>query len=130
MYEMHPALSFKTGCYRYISFVCLDGITKGNKRWISEHFVECYTRQINWREGPLEFPLPSACWPDTRQRLCHCRLGTSHQLLLPSFQHKVITKKVVADKLCTKPSLPSATLGKVFAERYRGADTRQRALFR
>jgi hypothetical protein len=35
---------------------------------------------------------------------------------LPSAREKVLGKEGFADALCAKPSLPSATLGKAFAE--------------
>jgi hypothetical protein len=64
-----------------VSFVCLDGIEKTNKKLYTGHFVECYTRQ----RGALpsvravalgKEPIPShwysffaeCCGPSTRQR--------------------------------------------------------------
>jgi hypothetical protein len=39
---------------------------------------------------------------------------------LPSAREKVLGKEVFADALLAEPSLPSATLGKVFAECFYG----------
>jgi hypothetical protein len=39
---------------------------------------------------------------------------------LPSVRQKVLGKEGFADALCAEPSLPSATLGKDFAERFYG----------
>jgi hypothetical protein len=72
-------------------------------------------------------PLPSVIL-DTRQRsrlhhlvavtatfLCRVLPGT-RQTSLPSAREKVLSKEGFADALFTEPSLPSATLGKAFAE--------------
>jgi hypothetical protein len=39
---------------------------------------------------------------------------------VPSAQEKVLGKEGFADVLCAEPSLPSATLGKAFAECFSG----------
>jgi hypothetical protein len=43
-------------------------------------------------------------------------LSDTWQTYLPSAQGKVLGKEGFADALCVEPSLPSATLGKAFAE--------------
>jgi hypothetical protein len=46
-----------------------------------------------------------------------CRvLPDTRQTSIPSAREKVLGKEGFADALCAEPSLPSATLGKVFAE--------------
>jgi hypothetical protein len=173
-----------------ISFVCLDGIGKINKKVCTGHFAECNTRQSTSlpsvrtialgkepRPGhqyrffaecngfgtrqrstlcgvsyqalgkvpdmgtPLVDSLPSAI----RQTLgkgnsfaeCHlghsaktpspspgavtaaflCRvLSGTQQTTLSSAREKVLGKEGFADALCAETSLPSATLGKDFAE--------------
>jgi hypothetical protein len=47
--------------------------------------------------------------------LCRVMYGT-RQTSLPSAREKVLGKEDFADALCAEHSLPSATLGKVFAE--------------
>jgi hypothetical protein len=76
-------------------------------------------------------PLPSVIL-DTRQRsrlrhpvavtttfLCRVLPGT-RQTSLPSAREKVLGKEGFADALFAEPSLPSATLGKAFAECFYG----------
>jgi hypothetical protein len=108
------------------------------------HFAECYTKysakHLTW-EPSLTDPLPSVPggtqqrWilcrvlsgrhsaktpslsPDavTAAFLCRVPKGT-RQTFLPSAREKVLDKEGFVDALCTEPSLPSATLGKAFAE--------------
>jgi hypothetical protein len=51
--------------------------------------------------------------------LCRLLPGT-RQTSFPSAQEKVLGKEGFADVLFAEPSLPSATLGKAFAECFRG----------
>jgi hypothetical protein len=51
--------------------------------------------------------------------LCQVLPGT-RQTSLPSAREKALGKEGFADALCAKPSLPSATLGKAFAECFYG----------
>jgi hypothetical protein len=173
-----------------ISFVCLDGIGKTNKKVCIGHFAECNTRQRGALPSVRTIPLGKEPRPGhryrffaecngsgTRQRstLCRvpyqalgkvrdmgtplvdslpsvvrqtlgkgnsfveCHLGHSvktpspshiavtatflcrvlsgtRQTTLPSAREKVLDKDGFADALCVEPSLPSATLGKAFAE--------------
>jgi hypothetical protein len=57
-------------------------------------------------------PSPGAV---TAAFLCRVLSGT-RQTFLPSAREKVLGKEGFADALCAEPSLPSATLGKAFAE--------------
>jgi hypothetical protein len=93
-------------------------------------FAECHTRHSTkyltggplWRilcrvllgrHSAKVTPLPSVAW-DTRQRL---RLRHRNGCFsLPSAREKVLGKDGYADALYDEPSLPSATLGKAFAE--------------
>jgi hypothetical protein len=74
------------------------------------------------------------CRANTRQRLLLCRVspGTLGKVAvsvtrrrngcfsLPSAREKTLGKEGFADALCAEPSLPSATLGKGFAECFCG----------
>jgi hypothetical protein len=51
------------------------------------------------------FSLPSTSWHSAKS--------------LPSAREKVLDKEGFADEMCVEPSLPSATLGKAFAECFR-----------
>jgi hypothetical protein len=44
------------------------------------------------------------------------RQSGTRQTSLPSAREKVLGKEGFADAMCAEPSLPSATLGKAFAE--------------
>jgi hypothetical protein len=103
------------------------------------------TRQRDWQRGPLEDSLPRASPLDTRQRSPLCRvpkktLGKGSVTVtwrrdgdfslpstkwhsaksLPSARQKVLGKEAVADVQFAERSLPSVTLGKVFAECFLG----------
>jgi hypothetical protein len=84
-------------------------------------------RVLLGRHSAKVTPLPSVI-RDTRQRrrlrhpvavtatfLCRVLSGT-RQTSLPSAREKVLGKEGFADALFVEPSLPSATLGKAFAE--------------
>jgi hypothetical protein len=47
-------------------------------------------------------------------------LSGTRQTILPSAREKVLGKDGFADALYAEPSLPSATLGKAFAECFKG----------
>jgi hypothetical protein len=72
------------------------------------HFAECIRRHTAKAPSPPprrrddRFSLPSALWHSAKS--------------VPSAREKVLSKDVFADVLFTEPSLPSATLGKDFAE--------------
>jgi hypothetical protein len=51
--------------------------------------------------------------------ICRAQVGTWQRLLL-SGRHKVLVKEAIVDVQFTKSSLPSVTLGKAFAESFRG----------
>jgi hypothetical protein len=77
-------------------------LDKGNS------FVECH-----WgHSAKTPSPSPSVV---TTAFLCRVFSGT-RQTTLPSAREKVLGKEGFADALCAKPSLPSATLDKDFAE--------------
>jgi hypothetical protein len=103
------------------------------------------SRHRDWRWGPLEPSLSRAMIADTQQNWPLCRVPkktlvkgpitvTWHRdgdfslpstkwhsaNSLPSARQKVLGKEVVADVQFTERSLPSVTLGKVFAECYSG----------
>jgi hypothetical protein len=71
-------------------------------------FAECHPGYSAQTPSPSPIAVTAAflcrVLPDTRQ--------TS----LPSAREKVLGKEGFADALCAEPSLPSATLGKAFAE--------------
>jgi hypothetical protein len=71
-------------------------------------FAECHPGH----SAKTPSPSPGAI---TAAFLCRVLSGT-RQTSLPSAREKVIGKEGFADALCVKPSLPSATLGKAFAE--------------
>jgi hypothetical protein len=50
----------------------------------------------------------------------HISLSGTRQTSLPSAREKVLGKEAFADVLFVEPSLPSATLGKAFAECFWG----------
>jgi hypothetical protein len=110
-------------------------------------FAKCHTKHsakyLTW-EPPLADSLPSAVRPTLGKgnffAKCHlghsaktpspspvaitaaflCRvLSGTRQTNLPSAQEKVLGKDGFADALYAEPSLPSATLGKAFAECFR-----------
>jgi hypothetical protein len=107
-------------------------------------FAECHakhsTKYLTWGP-PLADSLPSAVRPTLGKgnSFAECRLGHSvktpspspvavtaaflcrvlsytRQTTLPSAREKVLGKDDFADTLYVKPSLPSETLGKAFAE--------------
>jgi hypothetical protein len=116
---------------------------EGNLGTSKDIFAECFcqgTRQRYWQRGPLEGSLPSACPPDTRQRILLCRVSQEaldkgsvtvtwrrdgdfslpsakwHSAKsFPSARQKVLGKDAVADVQFAERSLPSVTLGKAFA---------------
>jgi hypothetical protein len=71
-------------------------------------FAEC----PRWHSAKTLSPSPVAV---TAAFLCRVLPGT-RQTSLSSAREKVLGKDGFADALCTEPSLPSATLGKAFAE--------------
>jgi hypothetical protein len=74
-------------------------------------FVECHPGHST------KTPSPS---PDTVTTAFLCRVFSgTQQTSLPSAREKVLGKEGFADALCAEPSLPSATLGKAFAECFR-----------
>jgi hypothetical protein len=77
-------------------------LDKGNS------FAECHPGH----SAKTLSPSPGAV---TAAFLCRVLSGT-RQTSLPSAREKVLGKEGFADALCAEPSLPSATLGKVFAE--------------
>jgi hypothetical protein len=71
----------------YVSFVCLDGIEKTNKKVYTGHFAECYTRQRGTLPSVRAIALgreaipghrysffAECCGPGTRQRGKLCRV--------------------------------------------------------
>jgi hypothetical protein len=71
-------------------------------------FAECH----HGYSAKTPSPSPVAV---TAAFLCRVLSGTRQTTLL-SAHEKVLGKEGFADELCAEPSLPSATLGKVFAE--------------
>jgi hypothetical protein len=71
-------------------------------------FAECHPGH----SAKTSSPSPGAI---TAAFLCRVLSGT-RQTSLPSAREKVLGKEGFADTLCVEPSLPSATLGKAFAE--------------
>jgi hypothetical protein len=96
-------------------------------------FAECYTKHstkyLTWGP-PLADSLSSVVRPTLGKGnfFAECHLGHSVKtpspstrrrngcFSLPSAREKVLGKKGFADALYVEPSLPSATLGKAFAE--------------
>jgi hypothetical protein len=77
-------------------------LDKGNS------FAECHLRH----SAKTPSPSPVAV---TEAFICRVLSGT-RQTTLPSARKKVLGKDGFADTLYVEPSLPSATLGKAFAE--------------
>jgi hypothetical protein len=71
-------------------------------------FAECH----HGHSAKLPSPSPGAV---TAAFLCRVLSGT-RQRSLPSSREKALSKEGFADALFAEPSLPSVTLGKVFAE--------------
>jgi hypothetical protein len=69
-----------------------------------KHSVKTSSPSPRHRDGG--FSLPSTSWHSAKS--------------VPSAREKVLGKEGFADVLCVEPSLPSATLGKVFAECFSG----------
>jgi hypothetical protein len=82
--------------------VVFQTLGKGNS------FVECH----RGHSAKTSSSSPGAV---TAAFLCRVLSGT-WQTSLPSAREKVLGKEGFADALCAEPSLPSATLGKAFAE--------------
>jgi hypothetical protein len=100
---------FFTECLRWLSakmdpLPSVAGQTFGK----DNYFAEC--PQGHSAKPPS--PSPGAV---TAAFLCRVLSGT-RQTSLPSAREKTLGKEVFADALCAEPSLPSATLGKGFAE--------------
>jgi hypothetical protein len=75
-------------------------------------FAECHPGHSAKTPSPSPVAVTAAF-------LCRVLPGT-RQTSLPSAREKVLGKEGFADALCAEPSLPSATLGKAFAECFQG----------
>jgi hypothetical protein len=87
-------------------------VLAGRQSAKSNFFTECIRIHLAnvsspspWRHDG-DFSLPSTVWHSAKS--------------LPSAREKVLGKEVFADVLFAEPSLPSATLGKAFAECFAG----------
>jgi hypothetical protein len=108
---------FFTECLRWHSakmdpLLSVAGQTLGK----GNYFAECPCPQEHSAKPPS--PSPGAV---TAAFLCRV-FSSTRQTSLSSAREKTLGKEGFVDALCAEPSLPSATLGKGFAE----CDTRQR----